>query len=73
MPTWARQSSQTFPQGCIQAFAQGRIELLASWRHAEQVLCLLKRSPGERARDLHHPFLFRPFDDRRDAQLWPDF
>ena len=45
MPTFARQSSQTFPHGRIEAFDQGRIELLASSCHGEQVLCFLKRSP----------------------------
>ena len=73
MPTFARQRSQTFPHGCIEAFDQGRIELLASARHSEQVLCFLKSSPGELAGDFHHPLLFRAFDDRRDAELWPDF
>ena len=45
MPTFARQRSQTFPQGCIEAFNQGSIKLLASTRHCEQLSCFLKRSP----------------------------
>src|SRR5437667_12141025 len=44
MPTFARQRSQTFPHSRIEAFDQGRIELLASARHGEQALCFLKRS-----------------------------
>ncbi len=73
MPTFARQRSQTFPHGCIEAFDQGRIELLASSRHGEQVLCFLKRSPGELAGDFHHPLLFRVLDHRRDTELGPYF
>ena len=73
MPTCARQSSQTFPHGCIEAFDQGGIELLASSRHHQQVLCLLKRSPGELAGDFHHPLLFRVLDHRRDTELGPSF
>ena len=73
MPTFARQRSQTFPHSRIEAFDQGRIELLASARHGEQVLCFLKRSPGELARDFHHPLLFRLLDHRRDTELGPYF
>ncbi len=72
MPTFARQRSQTFPHGCIEAFDQGRIELLASSRHAEQVLCFLKSSPGDLACDFHHPPLFRVLDHGRDTELGPD-
>ena len=72
MPTFARQRSQTFPHGCIEAFDQGRIELLASARHSEQVLCFLKSSPGELAGDFHHPLLFRVLDHRRDTEFGPD-
>ncbi len=73
MPTFARQRSQTFPHGRIEAFDQGRIELLASARHGEQVVCLLKRSPGEFAGDFHHPLLFRVLAHRRDTELGPYF
>jgi len=73
MPTLARQRSQTFPHGCIEAFDQGRIELLASSRHSEQVLCFLKSSPGELACDFHHPFPFRVLDHGSDTELRPDF
>ena len=72
MPTFARQRSQTFPHSCIEAFDQGRLELFASSRHGEQVLCFLKRSPGELAGDFHHPLLFRVLDHRRDTELGPD-
>ena len=71
MPTFARQRSQTFPHGRIEAFYQGGIELRASARHAEQVVCFLKRSPGELAGDFHHPHLFRVLDHRRDTKLGP--
>ena len=71
MPTFARQRSQTFPHGCIEAESYGRIELLASSRHCEQVLCFLNGSPGELAGDFHHPFLFRVLDHGSDTELWP--
>src|SRR5260221_8921552 len=71
MPAFARQSSQPFPHGCIEAFDQGRVELFASTRHGEQVLCLLKGSPSELARNFHYPLLFRVLDHRRDTQLRP--
>src|SRR5260221_11426916 len=72
MPTFARQRSQTFPHGCIEAFDQERIELLASSRHGEQVLSFLKLSPGELARDFLHPLPFRHLDLRRDTSSWQD-
>src|SRR5260370_35411429 len=72
MPTFARQSSQTFPHGCIEAFEQGRIELFASARHGESVLCFLKGSPSELVCDFHYPLLFRVLDHRRDTALGPD-
>ncbi len=71
MPTFARESSQTFPHGAIEAFNQGRIELLASDGHVQQVLCFLKRSQRHLARDLHDPFLLRAFDHGGDTQLRP--
>jgi hypothetical protein len=71
MPTFARQRSQTFPHGRIEAFYQGGIELLASARHGEQLVCFLKSSPGELAGDFHHPLLFRVLDHRRDTELGP--
>ncbi len=71
MPTFARQSSQTFPHGSIEAFNQGRIELLASSRQCEQLLCFLKRSPGDLAGNFHHPLLFRVLDHGSDTQLRP--
>ncbi len=71
MPTFARQSSQTFPHGRIEAFDQGGIELLASDGHMQQVLCVLKCSPRQLACHLHNPFLLRAFDHRRDTQVRP--
>src|SRR5579872_2956270 len=47
MPTFAGERSQTFPHGAIEAFNQGRIELRASDRHVQQVLCFLKYSQGQ--------------------------
>src|SRR5712692_7039885 len=44
MSTCAGESSQAFPPGATRAFHQGRIEWLASDRHVQQVLCLLKGS-----------------------------
>ena len=71
MPTFTGERSQTFPHGCIEAESYGRIELLASDGHVQQVLCLLKRSPRHLARDLHDPFLLAAFDHGGDTQLRP--
>ena len=73
MPTFARQSSQTFPHGRIEAFNQRGIELLASCRQGQQVVRFLKRSPAELARDFHHPFLLGMLDTGRNTQIRPDF
>jgi len=71
MPTFARERSQTFTHGAVEAFDQGRIELLASDGHMQQVLCFLKRSPRQLACHLHDPFLLGAFDHRRDTQVRP--
>src|SRR6266704_2961398 len=62
MPTFARQRSQTFPHGSIEAESYGRIELLASARRGEQVVCFLKRSPCDLARAMPiQATIFLPF------------
>ena len=71
MPTFARERRKTFTHGAIEAFDEGRIELLTSDGHGQQTLRLLQRSPGQLAGHLHHSFLLRAFDHRRDTQLWP--
>jgi hypothetical protein len=73
MPRLARQSSQTFPHGPIEALNQGGIELFASSRHLEHLLRFLHGSPGELAGDFHHAFLFRVLDHGRNTEIRPDF
>jgi hypothetical protein len=73
MSTFTGERSQTFPHGCIEAFNQRGIELLASSRHGEQLLRFLKSSPADLARDFHHPFLLRALDHGGDTQVRPQF
>src|SRR6266566_2320417 len=73
MSTFARERSESFPHRCIEAFNQRGIELLASCRHSEQVLRFLKDSPGELARNFHHPFVLGMLDNGSNTQVWPDF
>jgi hypothetical protein len=73
MSTFARQRSQPFAHGSIEAFNQRGIELLTSRGHGEQVLRLLKHSPAELACHFHHPFLLRLLDNSGNTELWPDF
>jgi hypothetical protein len=68
----ARQRSQTFSHGGVDAFTQRGIERLASCRQAHQVVRFLTRSPTERARDVHHPCLPGPRETGGHAQSGPD-
>ena len=44
MPTFAREASQAFPHGPIEAFNKRGVQLGSCLRHLKQLLCLLKRS-----------------------------
>src|SRR5205823_4403808 len=53
----------------IEAFNQGRLELRASDRHVQQVLCFLKPSQCQLTCHLPHPFLLGTFDHRGDTEI----
>ncbi len=71
MPTFAPERRQTLTHGGIEALSQGSMELLASQRHVEQVVCFLKRPPRQLARHRHDPFLLGACDHRRETQARP--
>ena len=73
MTAFAGKRRQALSHRCIEPLNQRGVELLAACRQAQEVLCFLKRSPGELARDFHHPLLFRLLDHRRDTELGPYF
>jgi len=72
MPTLARQRSETFTHGPIEALDQGSIELGASYGHRQQLLRVLHGSPCQPTSDFHHPFLLRMFDHGGDTEVRPD-
>lgn len=73
MPTFAREASQAFPHGAVEAFNEGSVELGSSPTRLKPLLRLLERSQGHLAGDLDEVFVLDVFDHRGNTELWPHF
>jgi len=71
MPTFAREASQAFPHGPIEAFNKRGVQLGSSLRHLKQLLCLLKRSQGHLAGDFDDMMFLDVFDHCGNTQARP--
>src|SRR5712691_10965983 len=71
MPTFAREASQAFPHGPIEALNKRGVQLGSSLRHLKQLLCLLKRSQGHLAGDFDDMMFLDVFDHCGNTQARP--
>jgi hypothetical protein len=67
VPTFARQAGQALTHGPVEPFTKGRIEHRSTARGLKQPLCVFQRPVNHGARNLHHAFLLRSFDDQGDT------
>lgn len=72
VPTFARQSCESFTDSSIQAFNKSGIEHVPSIREVQQRLRLIEQAISHVARNLHNAFFLRTLDHRSNVQLWPD-
>ena len=72
MAGFARQASQPFPEGAIQALDKSRVEAPTTMREQKQLLCLGQQAMGHPSRDLDDPLVLGPLDHRANVQLRPD-
>jgi hypothetical protein len=71
MPTFAREGSQAFTHGPIEALNKGGVQLASSQGRLKQFLRLLKGSPRHLARDLDDTVFLHVFDHCGNTQLRP--
>ena len=71
MPTFAREGSQAFPHGSMEALNQGSVQFRSSQGRLKQFLRLLKGSQRHLARDLDDTVFLHVFDHRRKTQIRP--